>query len=423
MTPEISTRARLMPASPIRKLMPLADEAVRRGVRIYHLNIGQPDLETPAPMRERLRRYEERVLAYTPSGGTPDYLATLVEYYRRLGLPVGLGDLLATTGGSEAILFSFLACAGEGDDVLVVEPFYTNYAAFAAMTGVRLVPLTAHAEDGFHLPPREAWERALTPRTRIVLLCNPNNPTGAVYEPEELAMVAEFCRDHGLFLVSDEVYRELVYDGRQAVSALSLSGYEDLVVAVDSLSKRYSACGIRLGCLVTRNRDVHQAALRMAQGRLSPPGLAQVVATAATELGPDYMPSMVAEYQHRRDVLFRGLSQIPGVFLRKPEGAFYFVARLPVRDSEDFARFLLSEFQHEGATVMVAPAAGFYATPGLGQDEVRIAYVLKERDLEAAVTVLSEALPAYGRARGLEARPVAVAAGEDEPDFHAPAES
>jgi aspartate aminotransferase len=423
MTPQLSTRARLMPASPIRKLTPLADEAVRRGVRIYHLNIGQPDLETPAAMRDRLRRAEERVLAYTPSGGTPDYLGTLVEYYRRLGLSVGLADLLATTGGSEAILFSFLACAGEGDDALVVEPFYTNYSAFAAMAGIRLVPLTSRGEDGFHLPPRSAWERALTPRTRLVLLCNPNNPTGAVYSAEELAMVAGFCRDHGLFLVSDEVYREFVYDGRRAVSALGLAGFEDVVVVVDSLSKRYSVCGIRLGCLVTRNREVHHACLRMAQGRLSAPGLAQIMGAAALELGPDYTASVVDEYQRRRDVLFSGLSEIPGVFLRKPEGAFYFVARLPVRDSEDFARFLLTDFQHEGTTVMVAPAAGFYATPGLGQDEVRIAYVLQERDLRAAVAALARALPAYRRARGLEAAPVAVAAGDDEPDFHVPAES
>jgi aspartate aminotransferase len=404
MAPEISERARLMPASPIRKLMPLADEAARRGVRVYHLNIGQPDVETPAAMLDRLRQVRERVLAYTPSGGTPEYLATLVEYYHRAGLAVELPDLLATTGGSEAIFFSFLACASQGDEALVVEPFYTNYAAFAAMSGLRLVPLTARGEDGFHLPPRPAWEQALTPRTRLVVLCNPNNPTGTVYTADELAMVARFCRDHGLFLVSDEVYREFVYDGGRAVSALSLAGCEDLVVVVDSLSKRYSVCGIRLGCLVTRNREVHDACLRMAQGRLSAPGLAQMVATGAHELGPDYTQSMVAEYQRRRDVLFEGLSRIPGVFLRKPEGAFYFVARLPVADSEDFARFLLAEFQHEGATVMVAPAAGFYATPGLGRDEVRIAYVLKERDLEAAVAILAAALPAYRRARGQDPR-------------------
>lgn len=398
MTPPVSNRARQMPASPIRKLMPLADEAKRRGVHVYHLNIGQPDLETPAPMRDRLARIQDRVLAYTPSGGTPEYLASLQAYYRGIGFTLGTDEIVATTGGSEAVHFAFLACANEGDEALVVEPFYTNYTAFATMAGVRLVPLTSRGEDGFHLPPREAFERAATPRTRLVVLCNPSNPTGTVYTREELQAVGDFCRERGLFLVSDEVYREFVYDGREAVSALSLAGIADRVVVVDSLSKRYSACGIRLGCLVTRNRDVHQAVHRMAQGRLSAPGLAQMIAVGATELGPEYTKGVVEEYQKRRDVLFEGLTSIPGVFLRKPEGAFYFIARLPVRDSEDFARFLLADFQHEGATVMVAPAPGFYATPGLGHDEVRIAYVLKEQDLRAAVRVLAAGLDAY-RAR------------------------
>lgn len=422
MTPPISNRARQMPASPIRKLMPLADDARRRGVHIYHLNIGQPDLETPAPMRERLAKYRERVYAYTPSVGTPEFLQTLQQYYRRLGITLGLNELMATTGGSEAILFAFLACANEGDDALVVEPFYTNYNAFATMAGVRLVPLTSRAEDGFHLPAREAWERALTPRTRVVILCNPNNPTGTVYTQEEVAAVGAFCRDHGLFLISDEVYREFVYDGRQAHSALTLAGCEDLVVVVDSLSKRYSACGIRLGSLATRNRELHHACVRMAQGRLSAPGLAQMIACAAVELGPEYTRDVVAEYQRRRDVLFEGLSGIPGVFLRKPEGAFYFVARLPVLDAEDFARFLLTDFQKDGATVMVAPAQGFYASPGLGASEVRIAYVLKEDDLRAAVSILAAGLAAYRKARDLTSLPGAAAVDEDV-DFHVPAES
>jgi len=297
--------------------------------------------------------------------------------------------------GDEAILFALTACAGEGDEALVVEPFYTNYAAFATMAGVRLVPLRAHGEDGFHLPPIDAWTRALSPRTRLVLLCNPNNPTGTVYRPDELEAVGAFCRRHGLFLVADEVYREFVYDGRSSTSALSLPGCEDVAVLVDSLSKRYSACGIRLGCLATRNRDVYGAALRMAQGRLSPPGLAQLVALGASELPSDYAKDIVREYQARRDVLFEGLSRIPGVFLRKPEGAFYFVARLPIEDGEDFAAWLLTDYAFEGATVMVAPAQGFYATPGLGREEVRIAYVLRKEDLEAAVRILGHAIPAY----------------------------
>jgi aspartate aminotransferase len=394
MTLAISERGRTMPASPIRKLMPLADEAKRRGVKVYHLNIGQPDLETPPAMRARLAQAPS-VLAYTPSAGTPECLETLRGYYRRQGLALEADQIVVTTGGSEAILFALTACAGEGDEALVVEPFYTNYLAFATMAGVRLVPLRARGEDGFHLPPIEAWRAALTPRTRLVLLCNPNNPTGTVYRRDELEAVAAFCREHGLFLVADEVYREFVYDGRTTTSVLALPGCEESAVVVDSLSKRYSACGIRLGCLATRNRDVYGAALRMAQGRLSPPGLAQLVALGASELGPDYAKGVVREYQGRRDVLFEGLSRIPGVYLRKPEGAFYFVARLPVEDGEEFASWLLTEYAYEGATVMVAPAQGFYATPGLGRDEVRIAYVLKKEDLEASVRVLTHAIPTY----------------------------
>ena len=422
MTPQVSSRARQMPASPIRKLMPLADDAKRRGVHIHHLNIGQPDIETPAPMRERLLASREKVYAYSPSAGTPEYLATLLDYYGRLGIRLALDQVLGTTGGSEAILFALLACAGDGDEALVVEPFYTNYAAFATMAGVRLVPLTSRGEDGFHLPPRAAWEGAVTPRTRAVILCNPNNPTGTVYAAEELEMVAGFCRDHGLFLIADEVYREFVYDGRQARSALLLPGMEDLVIVVDSLSKRYSACGIRLGCLVTRNEEVMQACLRMAQGRLSPPGLAQMIAVGARELGPEYTASVVAEYQKRRDILFAGLTALPGVFLRKPEGAFYFIARLPVRDSEDFTRWLLSDYAKDGATVMLAPAQGFYATPGLGHDEVRIAYVLEQRHLEAAVGILADGLTAYRAGRGREAVADEQAVDVDKPGFSLPAE-
>lgn len=422
MSPEVSQRGRLMPASPIRKLMPLAEEAKRRGTRVYHLNIGQPDLETPPAMRDRLKQYSERVIAYSPSGGTPEYLSFLQGYYQRLGIALSLEELIATTGGSEAILFALLACGNDGDEVLVVEPFYTNYTAFATMAGIRLSPLTSRGEDGFHLPPREAWEKAVTPRTRAVLLCNPNNPTGTVYRREELEMVAGFCRDHGLFLIADEVYREFVYDGGEAVSALTLPGFEDLVIVVDSLSKRYSACGIRLGCLATRNREIYRACLRMAQGRLSPPGLAQFIAVGAAELPPDYTRGVVAEYGRRRDLLFRGLSEIPGIFLRKPEGAFYFVARLPLSDTEDFARWMLADFEHEGGTVMVAPARGFYATPGLGGNEVRIAYVLKEEDLSAAVRILAAALSAYATR---DTPRVSASAGTSPraPDFNTPAGS
>jgi aspartate aminotransferase len=391
---QISERGRKMPASPIRKLMPLADQAKRRGLRVYHLNIGQPDLETPPAMRAKLAQAPS-IFAYTPSAGTAECLDTLRQYYRRLGIALESDEIIATTGGSEAILFALTACAGDGDEALVVEPFYTNYVAFATMAGVRLSPLRARGEDGFHLPPIAEWKKALTPRTRLVLLCNPGNPTGTVYRTDELEAVAAFCRENGLYLVADEVYREFVYDGRSSTSVLSLPGCAEIAVLVDSLSKRYSACGIRLGCLATRNKDVYTAALRMAQGRLSPPGLAQLVALGAGELAPDYAKGIQREYQARRDVLFEGLSRIPGVFLRKPEGAFYFVARLPIEDGEDFASWLLTDYSFEGATVMVAPAAGFYATPGLGRDEVRIAYVLKKEDLEASVRILGHAIPTY----------------------------
>jgi aspartate aminotransferase len=406
MKPVVSERGRRMPSSPIRKLMPLAEAARRRGVRVYPLNIGQPDLETPPAMRRHLAE-APAVFAYSPSAGTPECLATLQEYYRRIGIALSTDDIIATTGGSEAVLFAMMAGAGEGDDVLLVEPFYTNYQAFATMAGLRLVALPTRAEDGFHLPPREAWERALTSRTRMVLLCNPNNPTGTVYTAEELQVAADFCRDRGLFLVADEVYRELVFDGRKHVSALSLAGFEENVVVVDSLSKRYSACGIRLGCLVTRNRDLYGACFRMAQGRLSPPGLAQLVALGASELGPDYVLGLVAEYQARRDILYEALRDIPGVLMRKPEGAFYFVARLPIEDAEDFAAWMLSDFSLDGATVLVSPAPGFYATPGLGRNEVRIAYVLRKDHLETAVRVLARGLAAYREARGMG--PVATA--------------
>src|SRR5437868_6532627 len=395
----LSRRAQGMPASPIRSLAPLAEAAKARGVRVYHLNIGQPDIETPACMRVRLKELDDKVLEYSPSGGTPAFLKSLQHYYeKRLGLQLGVEQILATTGGSEAILFAFLACANEGDDVLVVEPFYANYRAFATMAGLNLVPVLSRGRDGFHLPPRHVFEKALTPRTRIVILCNPSNPTGTVYTRAELDAVADFCRDNGLFLVSDEVYREFVYDGRKAISALELDDADDFVIVVDSLSKRYSACGIRLGALVTRNAEVYDAALRMAQGRLSPPGLAQFIAVGAESLGDDYTRDVVAEYQRRRDVLFDGLTAIPGVFLQKPEGAFYCVVRLPVDDAERFAAWLLTDFSHEGKTVMVAPANGFYATD-LGRSEVRIAYVLKESDLREAVELLRIALERYPGAR------------------------
>ena len=391
----VSRRGQEMPASPIRKLAPLAEAAKSRGTRVYHLNIGQPDIETPACMRDRLRQIEDKVLEYTPSSGTPEFLRSLQHYYQtRLGHALALDQILATTGGSEAILFALMACANVGDELIVVEPFYANYRAFAAMAGVQVVPVTSRGREGFHLPALHVWERALTPRTRAVIICNPNNPTGTVYTQEELDLVAGFCREHGLFLISDEVYREFVYDGRRAISALDLADAEDFVIVVDSLSKRYSACGIRLGALVTRNAEIYDACLRMAQGRLSPPGLAQFIAVGAESLGDDYTRGVVSEYQRRRDVLFESLTAIPEAFLLKPEGAFYCVVRLPIDDADSFASWLLTDFSRDGATVMVAPASGFYASP-LGKSEVRIAYVLKEEALRTSVSLLSDAVLAY----------------------------
>ncbi|MBK5254770.1 MAG: pyridoxal phosphate-dependent aminotransferase [Vicinamibacteria bacterium] len=392
--PNVSARGLALPPSPIRKLAPYAEAARARGVKVFHLNIGQPDLETPKVMRDRLKSLDP-VIAYSPSAGTPQYLSALSGYYASLGLKIEATNLVATTGGSEAVLFAFLCLAEVGDEVIVAEPFYTNYSSFAAMTGVTLVPVQCRGEEGFHLPAIEAFEAVLTRRTRFVLLCNPNNPTGTVYSREETQRVADFCRDHDLFLVSDEVYREFVYDGLVATSALDLEGCEDRVVVVDSLSKRFSACGIRLGCFVSRNSDVIAAVTRAAQGRLSPPGLAQVLALGMSEIGPDYYASVRAEYQKRRDVIFEELSRLKDVFLQKPEGAFYVVARLPVKDSDDFARFLLEGFSFEGETVMVAPAAGFYSTPGLGGNEVRLAYVLNCEDLRRSIRILGEGLTAY----------------------------
>ena len=407
-SPEVSARARAMPASPIRRLAPLAEAATRRGVRVLHLNIGQPDLETPSCMREQLHQIEDKVLEYSPSNGTPEFLASLQHYYQhRLGVALDLGEIIATTGGSEAILFSLLACANPGDGLVVLEPYYANYKAFATMAGLDLVPVTSRGREGFHIPPRHVWDRQLAvhPRPRVVILCNPNNPTGTVYSREELEMVAGICRERDLFLISDEVYREFVYDGLSVTSALALLEHEQRVIVVDSLSKRYSACGIRLGCLVTRNRQVYDAASRMAQGRLSPPGLAQRIAVAAQGLGDEYFDGVLAEYQRRRDILFEGLSSIPGAFLLKPEGAFYCVARLPIDDADRFAAWLLSDFQSAGRTVMVAPASGFYASE-LGRQEVRIAYVLNEEDLRQAIEVLGEAVEAYpGRAATVQGSP------------------
>jgi aspartate aminotransferase len=405
MTPSLSGRGLNAPASPIRNLVPYAEQARAKGLRVYHLNIGQPDLETPVELRRRLRQLESTCIAYSPAQGTPAFIATMRRYYGSIGIDLEEDEILATTGGSEAILFALSVCADPGDDVLVVEPFYANYRGFASMAGVGIAAVTSRGRDGFHLPPLHVWERELTPRTRAVLLCNPNNPTGAVYSREEVEMVAELCRRKGLFLISDEVYREFTFDDRRATSALELPELESHVIVADSLSKRYSSCGLRLGCLVTRNADVYRSALRMAQARLAPPGLAQYVAVGIEDLADEYVSSIRAEYESRRNFLYEALREIPDVYLAKPEGAFYFIAQLPVDDADDFARWLLADFELEGATLMLAPARGFYLNPELGRDEVRIAYVLRREELEVAVRILRKGLSEYRVQRGLTSPP------------------
>ena len=392
--PPVSSRGQALPPSPIRKLAPFADAAKARGVKVFHLNIGQPDLETPKVMRERLRDIDP-VIAYSPSNGTPQYLEALSRYYAGVGLKVEPRHLIATTGGSEALFFAFLCLAEAGDEAIVAEPFYTNYSSFAAMTGVKLVPVRSRGEDGFHLPAREAFEKARSPRTRFVLLCNPSNPTGTVYTREEVERVAGFCREHDLFLVSDEVYREFTYDGKTSRSVLTLEGMDELAIVVDSVSKRYSLCGARIGNIVSRNREFMSAILRFGQARLCPPTIEQFACTALTDVPASYTQGVIAEYQKRRDCVYGALSNMSGVRVRKPEGAFYVCLGLPVDDANAFAIFLLSEFSLDGETVMVAPLDGFYATPGLGRDEVRLAYVLEVPKLERSMRILEQALAAY----------------------------
>jgi len=391
----LSQRAQVMPASPIRRLAPLATVARQAGKTIYALNIGQPDIPTPPQILERLRSYAAANVPYGPSQGLPEFIEALRRYYADAGLALEAHEIFVTTAGSEAVLFTLGALCDPGDQVLVFEPFYTNYNGFAAMMGVELVPVTTRAEDGYHLPLRGAIEAKIGRRTRAVLICSPNNPTGTVYGDAEMEMLGSICRERGLYLVADEVYREFVYDGRTQRSALTLSGLDQQVILCDSVSKRYSLCGVRVGNIVSRNRAFLDAVLRFGQARLCPPTLGQVACTALTEVPASYIQGVVAEYQRRRDVVFDALASAPGVLVRRPEGAFYICARLPVDDANAFAEFLLRDFDLGGETVAVAPADGFYATPGLGRDEVRIAYVLEEPKLRRAMEVFRAALAVY----------------------------
>lgn len=394
-TVRLSSRAVEMPASPIRRLAPLAVEAARAGTRVLHLNIGQPDIPAPAELLDRLARFDQANVAYGPSQGLPEFIESIRAYYARWDLPFATEEILVTTGGSEALLFVLAAIADHGDEVVVFEPFYTNYSGFAGLVGVATVPVTTRAEDGYHLPPREGIEAAIGPRTRAIMLCSPNNPTGTVYTDEELDLVGDICRRRGLFLVADEVYREFTYDGLRHRSAATLPGLENRVVLTDSLSKRVSLCGARVGWIATHNRELLACILKFAQARLCPPTLGQWIGMGLDDVPEAYTREVIAEYERRRNLVFDELGKMPGVTVRRPEGAFYLCARLPVDDAQRFAEFLLRDFTLDGRTVMLAPADGFYATPGLGRDEVRIAYVLNERDLAVAMRVVSQALEAY----------------------------
>ncbi len=398
-SPRLSRRAHAMPASPIRRLAPMADAARAAGRKVFALNIGQPDIPTPKEVLSRLRTFDAANVPYGPSQGLPEFVEALRRYYGSVGIELDSEELFVTTGGSEAILFVLAMIADDGDEVLVLEPFYTNYAGFAALVGVRPVAVTTRAEDGFRMPDRAAIEAKITERTRAVLICSPNNPTGTVYDDGELEALASLCRDRGLYLVADEVYREFAYDGRKHRSALTLPGLDDRVVVVDSLSKRISVCGIRVGCIASRNRELMAAVLRCGQARLCPPTLGQYMACAINDVPGDYIRGVIAEYERRRDLVYDALTSMPGVALRRPEGAFYVCARLPVDDAASFAEFLLRDFEHHGETVMIAPADGFYATPGLGRREARLAYVLNVDDLGRAMAAFGAALSRYpGRA-------------------------
>ena len=384
-----------MPASPIRKLVPFSDAAKERGTKVYHLNIGQPDIPTPPVFFQAINQADLEVVAYSPSAGIDPLREQIQQYYGRLGHELNQDNVLVTTGASEALSFIFAALMDPSDEVIVPEPFYANYLSFTLAKDSKIVPVTSRIEDDFCLPSVEDFEAAITPRTKAILICNPGNPTGVLYPQEALQRLREVAEKHDLFIIADEVYREFAYDGSTHHSCLSMKGFEQNVVVVDSISKRFSACGARIGCVISRNDELMSIVLKQAQARLSPPTLGQIGATAMYQLPQSYYDQVATEYSARRDLLKESLDKIPGVLCPKVNGAFYAMVRLPVDDSEVFCRWILEEFSHNGTTVMMAPAAGFYATPGLGKDQVRIAYVLNKQDLAAAMDCLAAALKAY----------------------------
>ncbi|MET3880896.1 pyridoxal phosphate-dependent aminotransferase [Chitinophaga sp. OAE865] len=392
--PTISQRGEQMPPSPIRKLVPFAEAAKKKGVKVYHLNIGQPDIETPKPVLDAVRHSEFRILEYSHSAGFESYRRKLVTYYSRFDIAVNHNQIIVTTGGSEAIIFAFMACLDPGDEVIVPEPFYANYNGFAVEAEIKIKTITSSIETGFALPAMADFEKAITPRTKAIMICNPNNPTGYLYSREELEVLKQLCLKYNLFLFSDEAYREFCYTGEH-FSAMNLEGMENNVILLDTISKRYSACGGRIGAFVTKNQPVLDAVMKFAQARLSPPTFAQIAGEAAVDLPTDYFDGIKAEYLSRRDILVKMLNEIPGVFCPNPGGAFYAMARLPIDDSDKFCQWILESFSYEGQTVMMSPATGFYATPGSGKNEVRLAYVLNTTDIRHAMVCLEKALEIY----------------------------
>ena len=397
--PQISERGLEMPESPIRKLAPLAADAKKRGITVYHLNIGQPDLPTPQVAIDAIKHVDRKILEYSPSQGYRSYREKLVGYYRKYGISVTADDIIVTCGGSEAVLFAFMSCLNPGDEIIVPEPAYANYMAFAISAGAKIRTITTTIEEGFCLPKVEKFEELINPKTRAILICNPNNPTGYLYTRREMNQIRDMVKKHDLYLFSDEVYREYIYTGSPYISACHLEGIEQNVVLIDSVSKRYSECGIRIGALITKNKEVRKAVMKFCQARLSPPLIGQIAAEASLDAPEEYSRDVYDEYVERRKCLIDGLNRIPGVYSPIPMGAFYTVAKLPVDDSEKFCRWCLEEFSYENETVMMAPASGFYTTPGAGRNQVRIAYVLNKDDLRKALIVLRKALEQYpGRA-------------------------
>ena len=389
-----SQRGELMPPSPIRKLVPFAEKAKQRGLKVHHLNIGQPDIETPSSIMDAVKQADVKVLAYSHSAGNESYRKKLVAYYKKNGIELTHEQIIITAGGSEAIVFGMMTCLDAGDEVIIPEPFYANYSGFAVMAGIKIIPVTSHIENGFALPPISEFEKLITPKTKAILICNPNNPTGYLYSKSEMEQLEDICLRMQLFLFSDEAYREFCYEG-EYTSALHLKKIQEQVILMDTISKRYSACGARIGALVTKNKEVYNAALKMAQARLSPPGLAQILGEAAVDLPDDYFNAPKAAYLSRRNLVVKRLNQMEGVFCTTPGGAFYVIAKLPIDDGDTFCQWLLESFSHHGETVMLAPASGFYETKGLGKNEVRLAYVINNKDIDAAMDCIEEALKVY----------------------------